>query len=632
MLKLPLLISEGCVLQQGEKTRIYGWCDPWEQVTVRILGQTQKTQGSTEGRWEVICSGLPCGGPYAMEITAGTRERIRLSQVYVGEVWVTSGQSNMELPVRRVADQYPEELFGGTIPFIRLFTVREQYDFQGPRMDFEEGEWKGSSPETIPEFSAFSYFFAFFLWEKRKVPIGIINSSVGGSPIEAWMGRSALQDDPEKIETADRYRDEGYRKQQSMEMEERQQRWRDALDEKERKHPDTGPWQTMVLPGFFKERGLADFSGILYLRKKLNLPHLMEGKPASLWLGTLVDSDKTYVNGYLAGETGYQYPPRKYQIPEGILKAGENEILIRLVCRNGGGRVTPGKEMRLFNGQASIDVSGIWQMRVGCRCQPAPEEDFIRRRPTGLYHAMMAPCQCYSVRGVVWYQGESNDRRAWEYEGLLKRLIGSFRTQWGQEELPFIIIQLPGFSIDLPDRGSGWPEIREAQSHAGSLDGTAVTVNLDLGEDNDLHPLRKREVAYRAALAAEGMVYKEPAAWKSPVMKSWRTEERTTGSQKQVRVFFDDGDGQGLMTKDGETPGEFWLAGADREFHPAAARITGSQVVLFSEAVREPVAVRYGWCNAPCHGLLYNHSGLPAHPFRTDCWQEGEHHGTRTKE
>lgn len=606
MLKLPRLISDGCVLQQGEQTRIWGFSTPGESIRSRLLDREMITQADGGGRWELGYSWLPSGGPYLLELEGG-RQRISL-KVYVGEVWVCSGQSNMELPIERVKDQYPAELFSSGAPAVRLFSVTECYDFHTPRQDYLEGEWKGCSREELDRWSAFSWFFASYLQEVRNVPVGIICASLGGSRIEAWMSREALAEYPEFLRVAEQYKDDGFVKSYLAGLDEEEQQWYRELARIEKKD---GEWQDIRLPGFLEENGITDFNGVIYLKRTFLVPESMAGKTAALWLGTLVDCDSTYINGSLVGVTGYQYPPRKYQLPEGLLKAGENEIMIRLVCRDGSGRVTPGKPLKLFRGETLIRLEGTWQYQIGCRCRPAPRADFISRKPTGLYQGMLAPCQSFGVRGVVWYQGESNDRRAGQYEGLLRRLICSWRKQWQQQRLPFIIIQLPNFDIDLPKKGSGWPEIREAQGRAGSLPEVAVTVNLDLGEDNDLHPLRKREVAYRAAMAAGGMVYGEAVVWKSPVMQSWQVQDN------QILVIFDTGDGKALVTPSGTVPEGFELAGSDRKYHPAAAEIKGNQVLVSSSLVRRPTAVRYGWCNAPGAGLLYNRSGLPAQPFRT---------------
>lgn len=620
MLKLPRLLSSGCVLQQGKYTRIWGWSDKGVKVTVEFQGMKKTTLAAEAGKWEVFLPNLAAGGPFKMSVADSIGDSIEISDIYVGEVWVCSGQSNMELPMARVRDRYPKELGKERNPYIRLFQIKENYEFDEPRKDCESGEWLESAPEYRQEFSAVSYFFGQYLWEDRKVPVGLINASKGGSRIEAWMSRESLIDYPHLLEEADKYKGKEAAGQFVREQERISGNWiaqmGDAGTEKAYLTSEADEkWKNIHLPGWLEEAGIHDFSGCIWLRHVFEVPETMAGKEAMLWLGTLVDSDRTYVNGEFVGETGYQYPPRKYPIPAGLLRKGKNEIRIRLVCNDGHGRVTPGKEFCLFAGSEIIELGGDWQYRIQKRTEKAPEMDFLCRKAAGLYNGMLAPCQDYTIRGVLWYQGESNDRRPGDYEDLLKRMILSWREGWGEEKLPFIVIQLPVFSIDLLKENLGWPKIREAQGRAAELPNVAVTINLDLGEYNDLHPQDKQDIAYRASLAARQMVYGDDVFCRGPVLKECRFEGN------RVRLFFDPGDGGLLTTRDGCRPGEFCLAGKDRKFYPAKCELMGNQAVLTSKAVKEAAAVRYAFSNAPEKGLLCNRSGFLAAPFRTDDWE-----------
>ena len=339
----------------------------------------------------------------------------------------------------------------------------------------------------------------------------------------------------------------------------------------------------------------------------------------------MVDSDETWINGVKVGQTPYQYPPRKYEIPEGLLKKGRNEVTVRLICENGHGRLTPDKEYRIFNERGNIELKGSWKYRIGCRLEtPAPEQTFISWMATGLYQGMLHPCQNYTVKGILWYQGESNDKRPDSYGRLLKKMIQSWRIQWRQEHLPFVVAQLPGFSIDL-EEDNRWPKIRQAQKEAEELPNVAVTVNLDLGEKNDLHPTGKREVAYRMYRAALQTVYKEEVPCSGPVPVQIRTSAGTgaePGTENceilrvQISFRLDPWEREKfLMTQDGMAPGEFELAGEDGVWHPAQAAIQGLEVELKCSEVQRPVQVRYGWRNAPDRGLLCSPCGLLAAPF-----------------
>lgn len=608
MLKLPRLIGEGCVLQRGKKVRIYGTDAPGSTVTVRFQGQSLSAVSGAEGKWEVFLKEPEAGGPFRLEVENEKGESRSLSEVYVGEVWVCSGQSNMELPMQRVADRYPEEM-AHPDGAVRMFLIGENYEFDEPLQEHMSGEWKAASPDSIPAFSASAYFFGKELHERLQVPVGLILAAKGGSRIEAWMSRKALADHPELLKEAKALK--GAAAARFVHGQESAiQQWLEKLEEKEAEGEacESG---TLTVPGWLSDAGLEDFCGSVLLSRRFLLPEgwEKEGESAILRLGTLVDSDRVYLNGVLVGETGYQYPPRKYAVPGGVLKAGENEILIRLVVNDGRGRITPGKEYSVSWGNGKADLAGEWEYRVAGRCTRAPEMDFLCRKASGLYQGMLAPCLPYTVRGIFWYQGESNDRRPEDYGSLLKGLIRSWREGWG-EELPFIVAQLPAFSIDLKDTDEGWPRIRQAQLEAAALPGVAVTVNLDLGEKNDLHPLDKAGIGHRAALAAEGMVYGEKVPWRGPRLQKWERGERG------LTLFFEVEGGGALRTLDGEEPGEFWAVGPDGVPGPVPARLCADCVVLEENGAKAFEEILYAWSNAPCRGLLCDENGLLTSPFR----------------
>lgn len=644
MLRLPRLISNGCVLQQGEKTRIFGFADPGETVSVRLQDCLACGAADGSGRFDLYLSHLRPGGPFSMTVESGSGECLRLEEVYVGEVWLSSGQSNMELPMERVRDRYPGAIENSANPQIHMFQVSEHYDFEEALEDCQTGEWKAACPESVRDFSALSLFFTQFLQEHLRIPVGIINVSLGGSPIEAWMSREALEGEPEALKEADFWRVPGRIEKRQREDAAALNLWHQSLQAQDKGLPENGGgwmapaddqnepeehagerWKEISLPGFLKDRGLEDFVGSIWLKREFQVTEELAGTKAKLWLGTMVDSDETWINGVKVGQTPYQYPPRKYEIPEGLLKKGWNEVTVRLICENGHGRLTPDKEYRIFNERGSIDLKGSWKYRIGCRLEtPAPEQTFISWMATGLYQGMLHPCQNYTVKGILWYQGESNDKRPDSYGRLLKKMIQSWRTQWRQEHLPFVVAQLPGFSIDL-EEDNRWPKIRQAQKEAEELPDVAVTVNLDLGEKNDLHPTGKREVAYRMYRAALQTVYKEEVPCSGPVPVQIRTVAGTgaePGTEKcetlrvQISFRLDPWEREKfLVTQDGMAPGEFELAGEDGVWHPAQAAIQGLEVELKCSEVQRPVQVRYGWRNAPDRGLLCSPCGFLAAPF-----------------
>lgn len=609
-LRMPKIFSSGCVLQQGEKTRIWGWSVKDDRITLSFQGKQEKSATDENGRWEAKFRFLNPGGPFYLKVESSTGETIILNEVYVGEVFFCSGQSNMELPMNRVKERYPEEFLVGPRPEIRIFKVEEDCDFHDPLTDHKKASWKGVTPDTIGDISAVSYFFGQFLYEDLGVPLGLLNVSLGGAPIEAFMGRELFVHDKEALKIIEASQSDEEVKKQQRSNAAAQEAWHDSLEKNDIgwKLSDS-LWKKIQVPVLFRDTELAGFCGTVWLRKKFILNADMAEREGWIFLGTMVDSDKTYINRVLVGETGYQYPPRKYRIPKGLLKSGENEIRIRLVCDHGAGRITPGKRYKVLVDEQEISLEGEWEYQVGCDSCPAPFMEFITRRPTGLYNAMVAPCIPYTVKGVLWYQGESNDNSPDTYQELLKKLILFFRKQWNQQRLPFLVAQLPGFSIDLDLKGEAWPKIREAQAKAEMLPDVAVTINLDIGESNDLHPLNKKEVARRMALAAKGMIYGADTVYKGPRPQNWKVLE------KAVMVEFDTGDGRDLIVSNGDGGEAFALAGENGRFYPAKGTVKGSQVILESSQVEMPVYLRYAFDNAPDKGLLFNHQELPAAPF-----------------
>ncbi|MDD3277290.1 MAG: sialate O-acetylesterase [Lachnospiraceae bacterium] len=646
-LRLPRLFGSGCVLQQGSGTRIWGWDMPGSKVTISVTSETEfcQSQGTADGAgvFEIMFSGLKAGGPYTLEVMDEHGQQIRIEPVYVGEVYVCGGQSNMELPMCRVRERYSEEFCHGGAPQVHLYKVKEHYEFHAPLTDHREAAWNPCTADKLEEISAFSYFFGKKLQEHLNVPVGIINLSLGGTPIEAWMSQQGIKDWPQAQKLREHYLDASVCRRETLAHEKAEQQWQQEIVKQERqfqKEEDKKKklWNSIYLPGKLDQaEGLKNFCGSVWLRRSF----LVSGKRAGSWgllrFGTLVDSDQIYINGVLIGETGYCYPPRRYPIPEGLLREGENEIRIRLVVRNAGGRLTENKPYEICwedptrpdclekkEADERILLEGRWEYQVRAVCDPAPEQLFLNRVPTGLFHAMAAPCFPYQVQGVIWYQGESNDVNPQSYEKLLKAMIGDWRKHWQQDRLPFVIVQLPNCGIDIAP-GDAWPVLREGQRLAQNLDDVAVTVTIDLGEDNDLHPLNKKDAANRAVLAVQALVYRETVVSHGPEVQGWQVEHG------QVKLTFETGDQRDLILCKAETgksqreavlstvvgsevPG-MEIAGADQKFYKADAKLSKRVIFLKSEKVDRPVYVRYAWNCAPGQVLLYNQSGLPASPF-----------------
>ncbi|MCC9136677.1 sialate O-acetylesterase [Pontibacter silvestris] len=375
---------------------------------------------------------------------------------------------------------------------------------------------------------------------------------------------------------------------------------------------NTSDWAKMEIPGYWADTELGAVNGVVWFRKKVEVPTSMAGQPAKLNMGRIVDADSVFVNGQFIGSTGYQYPPRWYNIPEGVLRAGDNTIAIRVINERGRGGFILDKPYKLEIGNLVIDLKGQWQYRLGASMEPLGGQTFVRWKPEGLYNAMIAPLTNYRIKGVIWYQGESNTDRASEYQKLFPALIQNWRNKWEQGSFPFLFVQLANFMEpnEQPSE-SNWAQLREAQQKALALPNTGMAVAIDLGEWNDIHPLNKKEVGKRLALAAQKVAYGESIVYAGPQYQSMKRN-----GNKIILSFRNTG--SGLEAKGGDILKHFAIAGPDKKFVWANARIENNKVIVWSDKVPNPVAVRYAWADNPEGANLYNKEGLPAAPFKTD--------------
>ncbi len=618
--RLPRLISDGMVLQRDATVRIWGWADAGEIVTVKICGQSHADRTDQEGCWAVSLKAMEAGGPHEMTIEGDNQ--IVLKDILIGDVWVCSGQSNMELPMNRVSDRYPDIAAHASNPSIRQFMVPRRYDFNVVHEDVTEGRWQAVTPETIGSFTATGYFFAASLYEKYGVPIGLINSALGGSPAEAWLSEDALKAFPEHLETAIQFKDPAHVDSIIKDDQQREKEWYSRLDELDKglaggKMPwldldfDASAWATMEVPGYWADGDLGLVNGVVWFRKEFEVSPELAGKAAKLRLGCIVDADTAYINGTKVGTTGYQYPPRRYEVPANLLKAGKNVIVIRVINTTGRGGFVLEKPYEIRFAEKTIDLKGPWKYKLGATMEPLAGPVFIRWKPLGLYNAMIAPLINYRIKGVIWYQGESNTGRAKEYETLFPAVIANWREKWNQGDFPFLYVQLANFmqAKDQPSE-SGWAELRQAQLKTLAVPNTATAVTIDIGEWNDIHPLNKQEVGRRLALGAQKVAYDEDVVYSGPIYESMKID-----GNRAVLSFSHVGGG---LTVKGDSLKCFSIAGSDKKFVWAKAVIKGDQVVVWSDSVNEPVAVRYAWADNPEGANLYNAEGLPASPFSAE--------------
>jgi sialate O-acetylesterase len=616
-LKLPSLINDGMVLQQNEEIKIWGWTLPQEEVKVIFKEEEYLTAANAEGEWSLFLPAQKAGGPFEMKIIAAAEE-ITVSDILIGEVWLCSGQSNMELPMQRVKDRYAEEIAAAGNDQIREFKLPITYNFKDENKDIKEASWKKVSQNTISDFSALAYFFAKKLNKKYEVPVGILNASVGGSPVEAWMSRKSLAEYPEYLKVAAEFAQPEKIKEAEAHNLEVNKEWAKLVYENDRglnnKPPYFDPdyndsdWQTVRIPTKFDRLNFANKNGVVWFRKEIELIKAEAENEARLWLGRIVDADTAYVNGKRVGAVTYKYPPRKYKLKKGVLKAGKNLIAVRVVVNDGQGEFVADKPYKLFIGENEIDLKGEWKYKIAAVIEEDKKEEiFIQWQPTGLFNAMIAPLLNYKIKGVCWYQGESNTGREEEYKDLFKKMIRLWRKRFNQEELPFIYAQLPNFEPPEENEREIWAAFRNAQRDALKLENTAMTVNLDLGEWNDLHPLNKKDVAHRFYLAARKLVYGEDVVYSGPELK------KLTKKESQLILEFNNLAG-GLKVK-GEQLKGFELAAADEKFKTVKAKLNNNQVIIDIKEVEHPKYLRYAWKDNPSEANLYNQLDLPAGTF-----------------
>lgn len=617
-IRLPQLISDGLVLQRDQELKIRGWSSAGESIDLNFRANTYSTTADETGNWEIILPPQAAGGPDDLFLKGANEIRVR--DVLVGDVWICAGQSNMVLPMERVKEKYPEEIAGAVYPEIRNYFIKTTTSLEGAQEDLPAGQWKSANPEDVLGFGAVSYFFAREIYEKTHVPIGLINASVGGTPIEAWVSEEGLKDFPDLLERVAQNKDTAYihailRTNRASRVE-RKENDKGLLEPIPWYDPEYTPkgWKNIHIPGYWEDQGLNKLNGTVWYRREIRVPDSMTQTTAKLFMGRIIDADHIYVNGKKVGNITYQYPPRRYTLAPGILKPGKNIIVIRVTNYSGKGGFVPDKSYYLTANGVDIDLKGDWQYKVGEVFRPRtdPARNFsFQNQPTSLYNAMIAPLTKLSIRGILWYQGESNAGNPGPYKKLLPALINDWRNSWGQNKLPFLYVQLANYmDRDFLPVESNWAELRDAQLRALSLSNTAMAVAIDLGEWNDIHPLNKKDVGYRLSLGARYLSYGEKAlVYSGPIYKSHDIREN------RVVLHFDHL-GSGLISIDGEPLSQFALAGADKNFEWAEAKIVGQTVEVFHKNIPDPMYLRYAWSNNPDGANLYNKEGLPASPFQ----------------
>jgi sialate O-acetylesterase len=633
--RLPAIIGDNMVLQQDTKVRIWGSASAGEHVTVTFARKSSQAVADAQGRWQLFIGPFKAGGPF--ELTVKGDNVVTIKNVLVGEVWICSGQSNMEWPLVNTVDG-DHTVAQANYPEIRLFTVVHQ-TAASPLADVQ-GHWVVTTPDEAAHFSAVGYFFGRELHQQLRVPVGLIHTSWGGTPAEAWTSHEALLSSPELKSILDRY------ESSLSTLPQAQEAYARALAEWEEKNLYIDPgnkgealgyadpaaattdWSKMDLPQQFETAGLL-IDGAVWFRKDLELPASWADKELVLNLPPIDDHDVTYFNGKKIGATGRETPnsymvPRKYTVPASLVHQGRNVIAVRVFDSAGEGGFSRAGAMSIGPTGAveseAISLRGVWDYKVELALEPKhpdwgsrPEAVGVSNQnsPSVLYNAMLAPLTPFAIRGAVWYQGESNAGRAYQYRTLFPIMIRDWRRAWGSA-FPFYFVQLANWRARKaePD-DSDWAELREAQAMTLREPQTGMAVTIDIGDENELHPRNKLDVGRRLAAWALARTYARKQIPSGPLF------DRYTVEGNKVRIHFKYG--AGLKTVDGGPLKGFAVAGEDRRFVWADARIENDTVIVSSPKISKPVAVRYGWADNPAVNLC-NRAGLPASPFRTDDW------------
>lgn len=620
--RLPQIFQSGMVLQRGTAIPVWGQAAPNKAITVKLNKKTACTVADGRGNWRVDLPQMKAGGPYTLEVTEDATSTKTLTDVWVGDVWLCSGQSNMETTVERVSPQYPDELDDANAQ-VRLFHVAYQADPHGPSADLRPASWQPLNRENAWRFSAIGYFLGKQLQREKGVAQGIIESAWGGTPIEAWIAADSIAAHyPLYARQTLLYQNDQFVQAQQRAGSMADQQWQKVLNQydpgmaKSGNGPlyaqssfDDTDWpevnQYRLREGRSPLASRRDFVGSVWLRQHIHIDAAHAGKPFRLLLGTLYDCDVTYLNGQQIGTTGYQYPPRRYDVAAGVLREGDNVLTVRFINKSGMPHFIEEKPYKMvFADNDILPLPEQWKIQTGTEMpRPIGMGISLQNQPSTLFNGMISPLAPFAVAGTVWYQGESNTGKAWEYAPMLRLLMANWRQAFQHPQMPFVIVQLANHMqyVERP-QNTGWAQVREAQRVVAKEDARAeLALAIDLGETVDIHPLRKKEVAQRIALAFDRLVYGRKVTLQPEVVKT------------------EVADGCLVLTMDQpmqlcESAKFFEVAGPDGAFHNTTAQVNGNTITV-ALPVEQPRMLRYAWKDNPLGVNVYGQNGLPLSPF-----------------
>jgi sialate O-acetylesterase len=618
---LPAIFSDNMVLQREMNVPVWGKAKPGTTVTIEIAGMKVQTIAGIDGKWLLHLPSMPAGGPYEMKVLG--EESISYKNVMFGDVWIASGQSNMNFALSG-AKNAKQEIAEANYPNIRLFTVPNTLA-NNPKTEVPGKNWSVCDPSTVKDFSAVAYFFGRKLFLDKNVPIGLIHTSWGGTPAESWVSQEMVSILPEYKKMLEDFKSKKLEESFYVQnIKNDDEKWRIANTSfvglaKKVQQPqfnDQG-WKSMFVPKSIDESVIGPYEGIIWFRKTIELPASFKGKDLIIKLGGIDHMDYTYFNGVEIGHSAWTTDwIRTYKVPKELVKKGKNVIVVRDAdLWSKGGLNGPADSMYINTTTektaSAVSLAGDW--KYNNELEPVvPKTIGVNNIPSLIYNAMIAPLIPYGIKGAIWYQGEANAWKAYQYRILLPMMITDWRTRWGEGNFPFFIVQLTNFmKPQIAPEESDWAELREAQSMTTNYPNVGMACILDLGDAVNIHPTNKQDVGYRLGLSAEKIAYGDNLVYTGPTYQSMKIEGQ------QIRLKFTN-TGSGIITRGDKVKG-FTIAGSDKKFYWADAKIEGDEIIVSSDKVKEPFAVRYAWANNPIFNV-YNKEGLPALPFRTDTW------------
>ena len=612
-LRLANIFGDGMVLQRNDSINIWGWSKPEDEVSVFFQGDEYNTISNKDGKWLVQTRHYSAGGPFNLKVK-NSSEELFCKDVYTGDVWLCSGQSNMHMKMKSVKENYPEEFNLKENKNIRFVEVPSQINFNETESDIKNTNWSVLNSKSIYKFSAAAYFFAKNLQPKLNVPIGLIVSAVGGSPVESWMSEKSALNYKTVAKRLSEAKQEGFLQNLEKKYKENRNNW--FLEAEEKLINNDILYQPKSFNHTYKYKWFPfhKHTGVYWFKKEFYLDEISL-TDTRLYLGKIGDSDSTFLNGKYIGNTSNRYVDREYWFPPKLLKKGNNTIEIKVYNFRWRAGFMFGDIMEFKSKQTNFRLMDEWYFADLCEMPSLKAGENKFWRPVGLFNGMIAPLKNLKLKGVIWYQGEANAKKglAFVYRDRFSNMIKDWRSLFEKKDLPFLFVQLPNYLKSNPNPSkSSWAMLRESQLMVSKEDNNGMITSIDIGEANDIHPKNKKEIGNRLAIEAMRLAYNDGSNLKFDTYV-----DQILFQDNQVKVFFSD---QKINYKGKGNHYNIAIAGKDKKFYWADVVLKKGVLIAKSEKVDNPIAIRYAWSNNPGFPLLFNNFDIPVYPFRSDDW------------